>query len=99
MEVAILCITAFLAAGLTLFSGFGLGTLLMPVFALFFPIGLAISMTAIVHLFNNILKLMLLGRYADRNVVFQFGVPAILAAFLGAWVLAEVSELAPVDAV
>ena len=28
-------------------------------------------------------------------VVFQFGVPAILAAFLGAWVLAEVSELAP----
>ena len=29
---------ALLVSGLTLFSGFGLGTLLMPVFALFFPI-------------------------------------------------------------
>ena len=82
-----MCLTAFLAGGVTLFSGFGLGTLLMPVFALFFAIQAAIALTAIVHLFNNLLKLMLLGRYADRHVVLQFGVPAILAAFLGAWVL------------
>ena len=31
-------LAAFFAAGLTLFSGFGLGTLLTPVFALFFPL-------------------------------------------------------------
>ena len=90
-----MCLTAFLAAGVTLFSGFGLGTLLLPVFALFFPIQAAIALTAIVHLFNNLLKLMLLGRYADRHVVLQFGVPAILAAFLGAWVLGRLSDLAP----
>lgn len=78
-----------------MFSGFGLGTLLMPVFALFFPIEAAIALTAIVHLFNNLLKLMLLGRYADRYVVLQFGVPAILAAFVGAWVLENLSGLAP----
>jgi len=35
-------ITAFLAAGLTMYSGFGLGTLMLPVFALFFPIVAAI---------------------------------------------------------
>jgi hypothetical protein len=40
-----------LASALTLFSGFGLGTLLMPVVALFFPLDLAIAMTAMVHLF------------------------------------------------
>ena len=95
MDAVLICLTAFLAAGVTLFSGFGLGTLLMPVFALFIPIETAIALTAIVHLFNNVLKLMLLGRYAERHVVFRFGVPAVLAAFLGAWVLGFLSDLAP----
>ena len=35
MELLIVCTAALVASGLTLFSGFGLGTLLMPVFALF----------------------------------------------------------------
>jgi uncharacterized protein len=95
MDAVVVCFAAFFAAGVTLLSGFGLGTLLMPVFALFFPIELAIALTAIVHLFNNLLKLTLLGRYADRYVVLQFGVPAILAAFVGAWVLERLSGLAP----
>ena len=95
MDAVFLSLTAFLAAGVTLFSGFGLGTLLMPVFALFFPVQTAIALTAIVHLFNNLMKLMLLGRYADRYVVLRFGVPAILAAFFGAWVLGRLSDLAP----
>jgi uncharacterized membrane protein YfcA len=95
MDVLLVCLTAFLAAGVTLFSGFGLGTLVMPVFALFFPVELAISMTAIVHLLTNMLKVWVLGRYAVREVVLQFGVPAILAAFAGAWVLAHLVELSP----
>ena len=93
MELIILCTTTFIAAGLTLLSGFGLGTLLLPVFVIFFPVDLAISMTAVVHFFNNILKLMLLGSHADTSVVVRFGVPAILAAFVGAWVLTRVSGL------
>jgi uncharacterized membrane protein YfcA len=93
MEAAVLCITAFIAAGLTFLSGFGLGTLLLPVFAVFFSIDKAIAMTAMVHLFNNLLKLYLVGRYVDRQVTLRFGVPAVLAAFLGAWALAHLSDL------
>jgi uncharacterized protein len=63
IDAVLICLTAFLAAGVTLFSGFGLGTLLMPVFVLFIPIETAIALTAVVHLFNNLLKLILLGRY------------------------------------
>jgi uncharacterized membrane protein YfcA len=95
MEYIIIAIAAAFTAGLTLFSGFGLGTLLMPVFALFFPIQTAISMTAIVHFMNNLFKLILLGKHADRDVVIRFGVPAIFAAFLGAWLLLWFSELPP----
>jgi len=81
------------AAGLTFFSGFGLGTLLMPVLAIFFPVELAIMMTAVVHFTNNLVKLAILGRYANMEVVFRFGVPAFLAAMAGAWVLAWLSDV------
>jgi hypothetical protein len=93
LEFIIIGIAALLASGLTLFSGFGLGTLLMPVFAIFFPVDVAIGVTAIVHLLNNVLKLILLGRYADKDVVIRFGVTAIIAAFLGAWLLIWITDL------
>ncbi len=38
LDYIIICITALLRSALTLFSGFGLGILLVPVFAIFFPI-------------------------------------------------------------
>ncbi len=65
MPYLLICLAAFLASGLTLFSGFGLGTLLLPVMVLFFPIDLAIALTAVVHALNNLFKCWLLGRHAD----------------------------------
>jgi uncharacterized protein len=91
----IICLAAFSASGLTLFSGFGLGTLLLPVMALFFPVDLAIALTAVVHALNNLFKCWLLGRHADGAVVLKFGLPAILAALLGARVLLYLSDLQP----
>jgi len=80
-------LAALIAAGLTLYSGFGLGTLLLPVFALFFPAEMAVVATAMVHGANNVFKVSLLGRHADREVVLKFGLPAIAAAVLGALAL------------
>lgn len=87
MEYIIICVVAFLGSGLTFFSGFGLGTLLTPVFGLFFPIEIAIGMTAIVHLLNNLFKLVLVGRHAEKNILIHFGIPSVVAAILGAWLL------------
>ena len=91
MEHIIIFLVAFIASGLTLFAGFGLGTILLPVFAIFFTIDMAIAMTAIVHLLNNFFKLTLLGKYANKKVIALFGIPAILAALLGARTLFWVS--------
>jgi uncharacterized membrane protein YfcA len=85
---------AFGASLLTFFSGFGLGTLLMPVFALLFPLPLAVAATAVVHLANNLYKAGLVGRHADRGVALRFGLPAIAAAFAGAALLATLGERA-----
>lgn len=93
MEFFIVCLVAMAASALTLFSGFGLGTLLMPVVALFFPLETAIAMTAVVHLANNGFKIALLGKNADVGVVLRFGLPAILAAFVGAAILIWLGEI------
>lgn len=95
MELIVISLTALLASGLTLFSGFGLGTLLMPVVALFMPLPVAIAVTALVHLANNLFKVALLGRYAHLGVILRFGLPAIPAALLGALVLGWLSHAAP----
>lgn len=96
MTYLVICGVALLASGLTFFSGFGLGTLLLPAFALFFPVDVAIAMTAVVHMLNGLFKFALVGRHADRAVVLRFGVPAILAAFAGAWALSGLAGMAPV---
>jgi uncharacterized protein len=93
METAVICIVAFLTALLTFFSGFGLGTILMPVFALFFPLDLAIALTGIVHFANNLFKFALIGKNTNIEVLLKFGLPAILASFLGAFTLIQLSEL------
>ncbi len=96
MDYIIIALTALVASGLTLFSGFGLGTILLPAFALFFPVDTAVVLTAIVHLLNNLFKLYLVGGHASKDVVLKFGSGAFLAALLGAWLLLRFSEMEPV---
>jgi uncharacterized protein len=93
--IIIICLAALVTSLLTFFSGFGLGTVLMPVFAIFFPIDLAIALTGIVHFLNNIFKLSLVGLKADKQVVIRFGVPAFVAALFGAFLLLRMSDLQP----
>ncbi len=95
MEIVVISTVAFVVAILTFFSGFGLGTILTPVFMIFFPVELAIALTGIVHFFNNIFKLFLVGRNANKEVVLRFGIPAVIAAFVGSWILINISDLQP----
>jgi uncharacterized protein len=95
MDILIVSLAALAASTLTLFSGFGLGTLLMPVFALFFSVEIAIAQTALVHFANNLFKLWLFRKHADWRIVFLFGVPAFFTSFLGAKSLLWLSDLEP----
>jgi len=93
VEIVIICLAAFLTAILTFFSGFGLGTILLPVFAIFFPVEIAIALTGVVHFSNNLFKIVLVGKNTDKSVLIRFGFPAILASFFGAWLLLKITVL------
>ena len=91
MEYILIPIVALLASALTFFSGFGLGTLLLPAFALFFPVDVAIALTAIVHFLNNTFKLVLVKNYINWKIALQFGLPALLFSFFGALLLDKIT--------
>ncbi len=91
MEYFIICLTSLIVSIVALFSGFGLGTVLMPAFAIFFPLPIAIAATAVVHLTNNIFKAAIVGRLANWNTVIKFGIPAAIASLLGAYLLNKAS--------
>ncbi len=91
-----LLLVAFTVIGgsiLTFFSGFGLGTLMLPVMALFFPVDLAVIATAIVHLANNLFKFGLVYKHIHFHTLWRFGLPAIVSAFLGAYLLRLMGQL------
>ena len=96
MSYLIICAVALCVSTLTLFSGFGLGTVLMPAFALFFPVEVAVAATAIVHLTNNIFKVALVGRKADFGIVLKFALPAAVAAMPGALLLNYMATVQPI---
>lgn len=93
MEYLIICITAFIISMLTLFSGFGLGTVLMPVFAIFFPLPIAIASTAGIHLLTNLFKFTLVGKFSVWKVIVRFGIPAAIASAIGAFLLGFFSNV------
>lgn len=92
MTLVVIALVAAGASALTFFSGFGLGTLLLPAFAFFYPIDVAIASTAVVHFLNGVFKLALVARQANRRVVLLFGLPAIAAAYLGARLLVGLAD-------
>lgn len=92
MEFLIIGGVAFFTSILTFFSGFGVGTILTPAFVLFFPIDIAVAMTAIVHFLNNLFKMGLTFKDINKTVLIKFGITAIPLAFLGAWLLMNFSN-------
>ena len=89
ISIAIVCLLGSFA---TFFSGFGLGTILLPVFSLYFPIELAILATALVHFANNIFKMSLMARHLDFSLFKRFGITAFIGALVGASVLTWVGH-------
>jgi len=93
MEIIILILVSFGASWLTFFCGFGLGTILSPVFYMIFgDLELAIFATTIVHFLNNVFKFLLMKKSINWQVAIPFGLAAIPAAFLGAWLLTHFDD-------
>lgn len=88
----ILALVAILASFATFFSGFGLGTLLLPVFALFFNIEVAILATALVHFSAGIFKFLLTMKSINTSILLRFGITAVLGAYFGSYLVSRLGQ-------
>ena len=69
INILIPVVAAFLSASLTLMTGFGLGTILTPVFLIFYDVKIAILIVAVVHLANNLLKIFLFSKNISMDII------------------------------
>jgi uncharacterized membrane protein YfcA len=90
VSLLLLFLAALGASLLKFYTGFGLGTLLLPVYALFVSLPEAVALTAAVHLAGNLAKAFALYRSADREILRRFGLTALIGAALGALSLSHI---------
>ncbi|XOV67495.1 MAG: TSUP family transporter [Fluviicola sp.] len=93
MDFVIVAISVVFASGLTFFSGFGLGTIMLPVFSLFFDVSIAVGATAIVHMANNIFKFALVSKHIHLPTLLRFGIPAMIFGAVGGLLLKQIDGL------
>lgn len=85
LQYMILILVTLGTSVITLFTGFGVGTIMMPVMALFFDVKVAIFLAAIVHIFNNMSRLALYRSEINWRIIQRFGMISIIGAFIGSY--------------
>lgn len=85
MQYLILILAALASAIITIFTGFGVGTIMLPIMALFFDIKVAVFLTAIIHFFNNLSRIFLYYSKIDWKVIRRFGLISLVGAFIGSY--------------
>jgi uncharacterized protein len=93
MDILIISLVAIFASLMNFLSGFGLGTLLLPALAIYFPLHIAIILTAIVHLMTNVFKSIIMRKHVKWKVFIKFGIPSIIFAAIGAFLLNQIVKL------
>jgi len=80
----LVAVAAVVAGAIAAVTGFGIGSLLTPVFALAFGTRLAVAVVAIPHLAGTLLRFVTLRRHVDRRMLLGFGVTSALGGLAGA---------------
>lgn len=75
------------ASAVTIVSGFGLNTVLVPAFAVLFPLPLAIAAVALVHLLSSATRLVVFRAHIERTIARQFVPWAVVGGAGGALLL------------
>jgi uncharacterized membrane protein YfcA len=87
IESLLFLIASYLAAIAATLAGFGSSTLLIPVAIHFMDVKTAIFLVACFHLFNNVFKVKLFWEKIDFRTFLLFGIPSIIFAFGGAYLV------------
>ena len=80
----IVLLVGVVAGAVAAVAGFGIGSLFTPVFALHYPLKLAVAIVSIPHLIGTAIRFYRLRAHVNRSVFLNFGVLSAAGGLLGA---------------
>lgn len=93
MNVVYIALLTVFANAVGVLSGFGIGTIMMPLLALFLPFHQTILLVAIIHWFHNIWKIIFFHHGFDKKLFLCFGLPSVVTTFIGASLVTETTDM------
>lgn len=84
MEILLILVIVIIASGIGTMTGFGTSTIMIPVLLLFYPVPQTLFFVGIIHFFGNVWKLLLFRKEVRWKLILSFGIPGIVATYLGA---------------
>lgn len=84
MFEALIFVVSIAAGAVAAIAGFGIGSLITPVFALQFPIKVAVAAVAIPHLVATATRLWIMRAHVDRRLLRTFGITSAAGGLAGA---------------
>lgn len=92
MEILIIALFTFLASMVGTTTSFGTATFMVPVLGFFYPLPVTLLFTGIIHFFGNFWKMLFFRSGKNLKLILLFGIPGIIASYLGAQALPNISE-------
>ncbi len=92
MDILCIGLLTILAGSVGTLSGFGTSTIMVPVLLLFLPLPQTLLLVGIIHWFGDIWKLLLFREGIRWKLILTFGIPGIIAAYIGARMIFSVSN-------
>jgi len=90
----LIAVAAILAGAIASVAGFGIGSILTPLFAIHFGTKLAVAAVSIPHLIATALRFVRIGEHVDKRVFVSFGITSAAGGLLGALLHARFSSTA-----
>ena len=92
MQIVYISVLTFLAAILGTITGFGISTVMVPVVLLFLPLPETLLLVGVIHWFGDIWKMYFFKKGIDWKLLIYFGIPGVVAAFIGASLVLTLPE-------
>lgn len=84
---------SFVASAIGTITSFGTSTIMVPVLGLFYPLRIMLLFTGIIHWFGNLWKMWFFRSGIQLKLILLFGIPGIIASYLGAQLLPGLDEV------
>lgn len=84
IEIALIAALTVIASTIGTFTGFGISTIMVPFLVLFYPLPQTLLLVGIIHWFGDAWKLILFRKGIRWRLLVAFGLPGVVASFLGA---------------